>query len=116
MGFRRSTRSITTTAALVLLLAACGTTSPVAGDARVTGVVKLCGGPTDRCFTERISVFVANARRGVVASALRTNGRFSFAVPPGRYTVTARDGVLGRRSVNAVAHKTTRVNIIINIK
>jgi hypothetical protein len=104
--------------ALVLLglcVGACGT-SRVAGDARVAGVVKLCGGPTNQCFTEKISVFVANAHRSVVASAVRTNGRFSFAVPPGRYTVTARDGVLGRRSVNAVAHKTTRVSIIIKIK
>lgn len=100
---------------LGLCLGACGT-SRVASDARVAGVVKLCGGPANHCFTEKISVFVANARRGVVASAIRTNGRFSFAVPPGQYTVTARDGVLGRRSVNAVAHKTTRVNIIINIK
>jgi hypothetical protein len=114
MGFGRAARSITTTASMVLLLAGCGT-HHVPGDARITGVVKLCGGPKGGCFRERISVFVANAHRDVVASALRTNGRFSFAVPPGRYTVTARDGVLGRRSVNAVAHKTTRVSIVINI-
>lgn len=111
MGFVRAW-STTAAALIVLLLAACGSNG-VKPDARVVGVVKLCGGIGNHCFTEKISIFLTNAHKDVVASALRTNGRFSFKVPPGRYTVTARDGVVGRRSVDAVAHRTTRVRIII---
>lgn len=104
-------------AVVALGVAACGGSRHPTGDARVTGRVRLCGGPRNQCFTEKTWVFVTHHGQLVAASVIR-DGRFSFDLKPGRYTVRARGGggLLGQRSVDAVAHKTTRVSIVYPVK
>jgi hypothetical protein len=87
------------------------------GDAHVGGRVRLCGGPRNGCFTEKTWVFVTDHDHLVAASVIR-NGRFSFDLEPGRYTLRARGGggLLGQRSVDAVAHKTVHVSIVYPVK
>jgi hypothetical protein len=87
------------------------------GDARLAGRVRLCGGPRNGCFTEKTWVFVTDHDHLVAASIIR-DGRFSFDLEPGRYTVRARagGGLLGQRSVDAVADKTIRVSIVYPVK
>lgn len=100
-------------AVVALGVAACGGSRHQTGDARLNGRVRLCGGPRNECFTEKTWVFVTDHGHLVAASVIK-DGRFSFDLEPGRYTVRARGGggLLGQRSVDAVAHKTTHVSIV----
>ncbi len=93
------------------VLVGCGTSS--SRDARVAGTVKLCGGLGDRCFTEPVSVTILSTGGQAIANAHTGNGRFSFALVPGTYTVVARadEYILGTVRIDAVAHKTTRADI-----
>jgi hypothetical protein len=106
-------------AVVALGVAACGDSrhQTQTGDARLTGRVRLCGGPRNGCFTEKTWVFVTHHGQLVAASVIR-DGRFSFDLKPGRYTVRTRGGggLLGQRSVDAAAHKTTRVSIVYPVK
>ena len=79
--------------------------------------MRLCGGPRNGCFTEKTWVFATDHGQ-LAATSVITDGRFSFALKPGRYTVRARGGggLLGQRSVDAVARKTTRVSIVYPVK
>lgn len=93
-------------AALAALVAGCGT----AASARIVGTFKLCGGPSSgHCYLEPARVTVRNRAGDVVASEHVRDGRFSFSLPSGRYTVSAGGS---RASVRAVAGAVRRVNII----
>jgi hypothetical protein len=113
----RVMRRLVAVAVVALSVAACGSSSHQTRDARLTGHVRLCGGPRNECFSEKTWVFVTDHGQLVATSVIR-NGRFSFALNPGRYTVRARGGggLLGQRSVDAMAHKTTRVSIVYPVK
>lgn len=106
-------------AVVALGVAACGSSGhrTQTGDARLTGRVRLCGGPGNRCFTEKTWVFVTHHGQLVAASVIR-DGQFSFDLKRGHYTVRARGGggLLGQRSVDALAHKTSRVSIVYPVK
>jgi hypothetical protein len=100
----------------VVGVAGCGGTS-VRHDARVSGSVKLCGGPAPgRCFTEQVHVAVLDADKHVVASSNPSHGRFSFSLASGAYTVLATNGgqTVGKTSVRAVAGQTRHANITDN--
>lgn len=98
---------------IAVATAGCGGVS-VAQNARVAGVVKLCGGPPPgQCFTERVRIYVLNASQRVVARSRSVDARFSFDLAPGAYTVSADASgyLIGRVSVHALARRTTRANI-----
>jgi hypothetical protein len=86
----------------------------VTKNARVAGVVKLCGGPAPgRCFTEPVRISILNTSQRLVARSRPTNARFSFDLAPGAYTVSAEASghMIGSVSVHAVAGRTTLANI-----
>lgn len=92
--------------------ASCGG-QPIAHSAGVSGVVKLCGGPRNECYAEPARVSVLGANHKVVARSHPLNGRFSFALEPGSYMVSASVSghLAGTVSVDAVAGQTTHANI-----
>jgi hypothetical protein len=101
-------------ATLSVSLAACG---GVRRNARVSGVVRLCGGPAPgRCFTESVRVSVTGPGDHVVARAHPSNGRFSFDLAPGIYTVSAQASgyLIGMVSIRALAGRTTNADITNN--
>jgi hypothetical protein len=108
----RRTVLLAVATAVAVGAAGCGGGS-VARNARVTGIVKLCGGPVNKCFTEPMRVAVIGTNQGVVAHSHPLNGRFSFELAPGVYTVsaTASGYVIGTVSVRAVAGRTTLANM-----
>jgi hypothetical protein len=98
-------------------------TAPVGGDAHVTGLIRLCGGPAvnghapTRCFSQDGTVTVLDPRNDIVATQKTSHGRFSFSLPAGTYTLVARTGgARGQRLVVAKAHQTLRVNVVIAIR
>jgi hypothetical protein len=101
--------------ALAFVAGGCGSQA-VVPTARITGIVKLCGGLSNKCFTEPARITVLDANHREVARSHPLDGRFSFALAPGRYTVSAKaDGyVIGTVSVSAAAGDTTHANITNN--
>ena len=111
----------------VAAVAGCGTVQPqiheagmVIRDAHVVGKYEACGGPyPGHCWLQRTGTVSASRgpRHRVVAVQRLADGRFSFHLPPGKYTLTAVNsaGARWHTIVNAVAGKTTRANIIIPI-
>ena len=101
---------------LALSVASCGSRA-VTRDARVLGVVKLCGGPNPGCFTEAVQVSVETnqGHKVVVREHLSrgAHGHFSFELRPGVYSVSATNGGLsvGTVTVHASASQTVRANI-----
>jgi hypothetical protein len=105
--------------ACLLVLGCCpavGAASSGSRDARVVGVIRLCGGPAPgRCFTQNGTVLVYSGQR--LVATLRTNhAKFSTELAPGSYALEAQTGGTHRRvTVIARAHKTTVANIVIPI-
>ena len=91
--------------------------APVHGDAHVSGLVRLCGGPApSRCFPQDATVTVLAAQGQVVATGKTSQARFSFSLPPGTYTLVARTGgTRGQRKVVLKANQTVQANIVIPI-
>jgi hypothetical protein len=91
--------------------------APVHGDADVSGLVRLCGGPApSRCFYQDATVTVLDPRSEVVATGKTSHARFFFSLPPGTYTLVARTGgTRGQRKVTLTAHHTMQANIVIPI-
>jgi hypothetical protein len=92
-------------------------TAPVRGDAHVSGLFRLCGGPPPGlCFSQNATVTVLDAQGQVVATGKTSQARFSFSLPPGTYTLIATTGgTRGQRKVVLKANQTVQANIIIPI-
>jgi hypothetical protein len=110
-------RLVTSGAALVIGVGygSCGGTTP-AQNARVYGVVTVCGTPMNICVADRSRravISVLDGNQDVIAHSRLLTGRFSFDLRPGQYTLSAtiRGFVLGSVSVDAVADHATRANI-----
>jgi hypothetical protein len=90
-------------------------TAAASGDARVTGLVRLCGGPApSRCATQNETVTALDGAGEVVAAVATTHARFSFSLPPGTYTLLVTTGLArGRRTVVLTAGRTTHANIVV---
>lgn len=88
-------------------------------DARVVGNFEVCGGPAPgHCWPQKGFVKVVNSSHHVVAhQRTKASGHFAFQLRPGRYTLAARNtsGARWRQSVKAVAHQTTKANIVIPV-
>jgi hypothetical protein len=86
-------------------------------DARVVGVIRLCGGPAPgRCFSQDGTVSVIDSKGHLVASQQTKKGAFSFLLAPARYILQASTGgTRGRTSIVARAHRTTTARILIAI-
>jgi hypothetical protein len=112
----RATFALLTVIAIVPAVSQAGTSQ--AHDARVVGVIRLCGGPAPGgCFNQNGVVSVLNSEHQVVASEHTTHaGAFAFELAPGAYTLQASTGgTHGRNTVVAHAHKTTTANVVIPI-
>ncbi len=91
--------------------------SMVIRDAHVVGKFEACGGPPPgHCWLQKTGTVSAirDPSHRVVATRRLTDGRFSFHLLPGKYTLAAR-GQPWRTTVHAVAGRTTRANIVIPI-
>jgi hypothetical protein len=99
-----------------LALLGCGSAS--AGlDGRVTGSIRLCGGPAPgRCFDQDGTVSVLGRHDRLVATQRAVHAHFAFALPAGSYTLVARTGgTRGQRQVRIKAGRTLRVNVVIAV-
>jgi hypothetical protein len=97
--------------------------APLHGDARVSGVIRVCGGPAvtrrapPRCFSQDATVAVLDAQGQVVAARKTSHARFSFSLPPGTYTLLARTaGTRGERRVVLKANQTVHTSIVVPIQ
>jgi hypothetical protein len=101
---------------LALGVSGCGSDA-AARNAKVVGLVRLCGGPGPGCFTEAVQLSVETdpGRKVVVREHLsrRSRGHFSFDLRPGVYTVSATNGgqAVGTTTVRATANRTARADI-----
>jgi hypothetical protein len=85
-------------------------------NALIVGRLTNCG-PGTRCFPLYHAVLRAfNAQHRLVAREQVTNGHFSFALAPGRYTLiaNARNRPQTKRSVTARARRTVHAHIVIH--
>lgn len=91
--------------------------APLRGDARVAGLIRLCGGPApSRCFSQDATVTVLDAQGQVVATAKSSHARFAFSLPPGTYSLIASTGgVRGERKVVLKADRTVQATIVVPI-
>lgn len=111
--------------ALLWMLAPAGAASAKTPprNGRVVGTVSLCEGPLRRgvpdCTTfppKHALVSVIGSRRNVVVKQSTQNGRFSFSVPAGRYTLLAQvNGASTSRSVVAKADQTVHANLVFGV-
>jgi hypothetical protein len=102
----------------LLAFAASGLAKSSGSNARVVGVIRLCGGPAPgRCFNQDGVVSVRASHLKLIASQHTKRAAFAFSLPPGHYTLEATTG--GTRSrrlpVDARAHTTIKVNVVIPI-
>ncbi|HEY1775743.1 MAG TPA: hypothetical protein VGG41_06245 [Solirubrobacteraceae bacterium] len=113
---RRVVVTISCAAFLLLTFAAAGGARNVVRG-RVTGLVRLCGGPAPgRCFSNQATVSVVTSRHVVVAKQQTRDGRFSFALVPGGYTLVARTGDLRReRPIVIRANRLLHANIVFSV-
>jgi hypothetical protein len=86
--------------------------------ARVNRLVRACGGPAPGyCFgyAQKGTVTRVRCEASARATTRLKHGHFLLELVPGRYTLVVHEdgGVPWQRTVRAVAHKTTTVNIII---
>lgn len=111
---RRTVVALSILTALSLTSAAA---SSPARTARVTGLIRLCGGPAPgRCFTQDGIVSVLNSQHKVIASEHTKHAAFAFELAPGTYTLQATTGgTRGQKTVTARAHTTTKANVVIGI-
>ena len=100
-------------AAVLLAVAAPGGAS-TAPRGRVTGLIRLCGGPPPgRCFLQDGTAYVLGVRNRVRATQEARHARFSFLLPPGRYTLAAKTaGMRGQRPIAVKAHKVLHADIV----
>jgi hypothetical protein len=87
-------------------------------DARIAGVVKVCGGPLlgekYTCTPQRGSVTVFGPDHRLVSDQQLRRGRYSFRLSPGTYELVERTNLHRlRREAKATANKTTTVNFVI---
>jgi hypothetical protein len=100
-------------AILICALGSAGAASAAPRDARLTGLLRLCGGPPGvPCRNDTGNMIsVLNSNRRVVARQRAHDGRFSFLLEPGSYTLS----FLGvRRQVTLHAHQTVHENFTIS--
>jgi len=100
--------------AVALLACACAS---AARDGRVSGSIRLCGGPApSRCFDQDGTVSVLGRHDRLLATQRTAHSRFSFTLPAGSYTLLARTGgTRAQRRVAITAARTLRVNIVIAV-
>jgi hypothetical protein len=86
--------------------------------ARVVGRIELCGGHAPgRCRSGNGRVAVRDASGRQVAKHRTDHARFEFSLTPGRYTLLAgASGNQTSRLVVAFAYKTTRANLVFELK
>jgi hypothetical protein len=125
--YAAAVRAIAVLVAVVLLLklvlAGVGSAKTLPRNARVVGKVSLCEGPLHPgipdCTTfppKRALVAVIGSPGNVVVKQATQNGRFSFSLRPGRYTLVAQvNGASTRRSVVAKADKTVYANLVFGV-
>jgi hypothetical protein len=91
--------------------------APIHGDAHVSGLVRLCGGPApSRCFSQDATITVLDSHGEVVATAKTSQARFSLSLPAGTYTLVAgTHAPRGERKVSLKANQTVQANIVIPI-
>ncbi len=92
-------------------------TAPVSGDARVAGLIRLCGGPApSRCASEDGTVTVLDSQGQVVAATGTRDARFALSLPPGTYSLVAvAGGAHGERTVVLEADRTVHVTVVVPI-
>jgi hypothetical protein len=102
-------------AMLLAVVAASGATTTPRG--RVTGLIRLCGGPAPgRCFSQDGRAYVLGARHRIVETQQTRRARFSFLLPPGQYTLVAKTGgTRGQRAIAIKAHQVLHANIVIAV-
>jgi hypothetical protein len=116
---RRTIVSFLVTPLLGVLMAGCG--GQHKADARVAGVVEVCGAPLlgERysCIRQSgsVAVFGPGGRR--IAQERLSHGRYSFRLPPGTYEVVARTPAKGpftfKHAAKAQSERTTIVNFVL---
>ena len=94
----------------VAVVAACAVSAPAASagrEARVTGLIRVCGGPIGvsgrprPCWHQNGTVSVLGPNGHVIATQRTHHARFSFSLRPGTYTLLARTGgTRGQRTVS----------------
>ena len=97
------------------LLAGCGGTT---SEARITGVVKVCGAPLlgekYSCTRQTGSVLVLGPAGQRVAYERLSHGRYSFKLPAGTYKLVERNSANRNwKRAKAQPGKTTVVNFVI---
>ena len=102
---------------LAVLLGAGTGSAATAPRGRVTGLIRLCGGPAPgRCFSQDGSAYVVGPRHRVIAKQHTRHARFTFLLPPGRYTLFAQTGgTRGQRSILIKAGQVLHANVVIAI-
>ena len=112
---RRVAVIVGSVAVLLAVVAAVGAATTPRG--RVTGLIRLCGGPPPgRCFLQDGTVYARGLRGHVVASQNSQHARFSFLLPPGAYILVAETGgTRGQRSIVIKAHRVLHANVVIPI-
>jgi hypothetical protein len=103
-------------AVLLLAVVATGRASSTTRG-RVTGLIRLCGGPAPgRCFLQNGTVSVIGPRNLVVAKQTTRHAQFLFLLAPGQYTLLAKtDSIQRERTVVVKAHQLVHANIVIPI-
>ena len=108
--------------AIVAICAARAPATPVGREARVTGLIRLCGGPIGvngrprPCWHQNGTVTVLGSHGHVVATEKTRHARFSFSLPPGTYVLLARTGgTRGQRTVRLRPGLTLQANITIAV-
>ena len=103
-----------------MLVGPVGCGSAVPRDARVSGLLAVCPATDSECPPGNGSVYAIDVKHRVVASERVSHGRFSFALPPGRYMLHANqlygwchryDTCNVYRAVLAVAHRELTVEL-----
>ena len=113
---RRTAVLVGSVAVLLLAVVATGRATGTARG-RVTGLIRLCGGPAPgRCFSQNGEVSVVAAGELVVAKQETRDARFSFLLVPGKYTLVATTGGAQReRKIVVKAHRLLRANVVIPV-
>jgi hypothetical protein len=116
--FTRSSVIIVASVAVVLGIAV-PSGAVTAPHGRVTGLIRLCGGPAPgRCFSQDGTAYIVlGPGHRVMASQKTQHARFSFSLPPGHYTVVAKTGgTRGQRPIVIKANQVLRANVVIAIR
>jgi len=109
-----SMRRLLVNSACVLTMLGCDAVSATR-DGRVSGSIRLCGGPAPgRCVARDGTVSVLDRHDRVVATETTAHARFSFTLPAGSYTLVASTaGVRAQRPIRIRAERTLRADVVI---